>query len=173
MQGGTILTIATVLGQGLGFVENIVLTSIFSVETYGRIALGLTVVGITGPLLQLGLGTGAKRYVGEYLSKEEPDKAYGTAVFAIVTSGVLGIFVATVIYVFSDILATAVFDDPAFGQLLSMFSGIIAVSSALGVLSATFQGKEQFTRSVFVGNLGQSVVRIGAAGLAEIGRAHV
>jgi O-antigen/teichoic acid export membrane protein len=168
MQGGAILTVATVLGQGLGFVENIILANTFSVETYGRIALGLTVVGITGPLLQLGLGTGAKRYVGEYILKEDPYKEYGTVVFAIVISGSLGIFVATVIYVFSGILATAVFDDPGFGQLLAIFSGIIAVSSVLGVLSAIFQGKEQFARSVLVGNLGQSVIRISAAVLAVL-----
>jgi len=168
LSGGAIFTAAAIISQGSGFLQNIILTNIFSVDNYGRLALGLTIVGVMGPILQLGLGTGAKRYVNTYLEQGKANKAYGTAVFAISVAGVLGTTVSIIVYFLSDSIATIVFNDPGFATLLAILSGMIVLKPMLIVLSETFQGWGKFGWSVFSGTLGQSLIRLGAAILAAL-----
>lgn len=168
LSGGAIFTAAAIISQGSGFLQNIIFTNIFSVENYGRLALGLTIVGIMGPILQLGLGTGAKRYVKTYIQQDKVNKAYGTVVFAISVAGVLGTSVGVIVYHFADSIAIIGFNDPGFAPLLAIFSGIIVLKSMLIVLPETFQGWGKFGWSVFSGTLGQSLTRLGAAIFAAL-----
>jgi O-antigen/teichoic acid export membrane protein len=166
--GGSIFVVAGILGRVFGLIETIVLTNIFSVADYGRIALGLTIIGITGPILQLGLSSGAKRYIRSYSEENEHQKAYGTAILAIGVAAGLGITVAAVTYFLSGRISTMVFNDPSFRSILVAFTGVVAVKSVLGVLSDTYQGREQFLLSVGFGKPGQAFFRVIVAVIAAV-----
>ncbi|TKX62987.1 hypothetical protein EXE48_04310 [Halorubrum sp. ASP1] len=167
-EGGVIFTIATIFGQGFGFLENILLTRAFSVENYGRISLGLTLVALAGPVLHLGLGLGAKRYIGEYITEDKPDKAYGTAILAIFVALFVGTVMGSVLYFFSNIISTRIFNDPEFIPLLKIFAGLVSLVSTLSVLSKTFQGWEKFGLAVCTGKFGQAILRLSAVVVAVV-----
>lgn len=121
-KGGGIGFSGQILGKGLRFVLQIVLTRVLGPGAYGLYSLGYTVVGITRRASMLGLQNGVVRFGSRYRGEDDKERLKGTLLAAITLSFIAGTVSGILLFFFAPPLARIVFNKPEIIPVLKGFS---------------------------------------------------
>lgn len=178
MKGGGILFIGFVLELSLSFGAKLLMARLLNKTSYGSVSLGIVLAANVSTVLLFGLNTGVARYLPRI---DGSAKERGLIRAAFVSTVPVTIAVTVAIYVFSDPIATVVFDDPSIASELAIFALAIpfAVLMKLGI--GVIQGKKLALPKVLIRQIAQPVSRFTLItlalwfGLASVGvsRAYV
>lgn len=160
VRGGAILTISAVASQAFGFLENILLSRAFSVETYGAISVALTVITVGSAISQLGLGAGAKRYISEYDPTAQSEEASQVLLFCLLIPGAISGISAFGLLIFSNQLVLSFSDNKLIASVISGFAIILLLKTLLDISSEALLARNRTGFSEVAGTFGQRSIRL-------------
>jgi len=138
-QAGLVFTIR-ILGYILGFANQTIFARFLGVDKYGLYSLGLTIVNIGVIFSVFGMNTGIARFLGEYLGKNEFDKAKGVIKASFELVGILSIVLAFLLYIFRKPISVDIFHDERLSSILPWFSLILIIGTFTSLFFGIFQG---------------------------------
>jgi len=156
VKGGGILFVGFVLEITLSFGAKLLMARLLGKTSYGSVSLGIVLAANASTILLFGLNVGLARYLPRVDNPNEERGLIRTAVSFTVPAAII---VATVIYVFSEPIATGIFNDPTISSELAIFSVAIpfAVLMKLGI--GVIRGKKLALPKVLVRQVAQPVSR--------------
>lgn len=156
IKGGGILFVGFVLELTLSFGAKLLMARILGKTSYGSVSLGIVLAANASTILLFGLNVGLARYLPRV---DTATKERGLIRTAFLSTVPVAIAVAIIIYVFSESIATVVFDDPTITSELAIFALAIpfAVLMKLGI--GVIQGKKLALQKVLVRQVTQPVSR--------------
>ena len=137
-QAGMIFS-TRILGYLLGFALQVIFARFLGADLYDLYALGLTVTNVGVLFSTLGMNSGAVRFLGEYLGKQELGKIKALLKIVFSTSVLISITSSALLVLFRKQL-TSVFHEPRLEEVLLWFSFILALYTVMNILVGVFQG---------------------------------
>jgi O-antigen/teichoic acid export membrane protein len=148
---------------GLG--EKVLIARFFDPSRYGQVILAISLLSMVTVVGSLGLRTGVVRYLPRHDNKADQ---LGIVTASIRLTGIASIVSAVILVLFSDVLATRIFNDPKMAPLLK----IVAVGvplAVLGQLSASIaRGMKDARSKNLIENISFPVSRVLFIGSAII-----
>jgi len=130
-KGGGIALVGQFIGKVIKFFFEILLTNVLGARTYGLYSLGISTLGITQTISQMGLHNGVVRFGSIHYSDENHAKLKGTLLSALAISFTAGILFGALLYSFSDLLSVSFFHEPELGRILKLLSISLPFSTVM------------------------------------------
>ncbi|MBU1867893.1 oligosaccharide flippase family protein [Patescibacteria group bacterium] len=137
----SISLISKVLAISLGIIQNIIVLRILSPEEYGLVGIVLAIAGTVGIYQHLGLATGT---VVALSREEDLDRASKVTFTSILTRLPVSLILAGTIIIFSDHLATNVYQQPSLSLPIKIIGLIFIIDGVKANLSSTLAGLQKF-----------------------------
>lgn len=137
---GAGITFAGILiGGTLQYLYHILLARCLGPDILGEFVLGITVVTIAASLSRLGLDFGILRYVPIYRGIKDTSRIKGTVLEALKLSGITGVIVSVLLFLFSTHISIGIFHNQELSQILKILSFTIPFSALMTLLLVTCQ----------------------------------
>ncbi|WP_041843852.1 flippase [Thermotoga sp. RQ7] len=162
-QAGMIFS-TRVIGYLLGFALQVMFARFLGADLYGLYALGLTVTNVGVLFSVLGMSSGAVRFLGEYLGKQEFGKVKALLKIIFSTSVLISIASSVLLVVFRKQLAS-VFNEPRLEGILLWFSFVLALYTIMNVLVGVFQGFKKPALFTFYKEVLERILRMAVFGV--------
>ena len=121
-KGGGTAFVGQSIGKGINFLLQILLARVLRTGDYGLYALGHNVLGVTQTLSMLGLHNGVVRFGSMYRGQGDRSRLKGTCLATLTVSLNAALVVSALLFLFSDLIATRIFNEPALASVLRVFS---------------------------------------------------
>ncbi len=138
-QAGLVFT-SRMLGYVLGFLLQTVLARFLGPDKYGLYSLGLTLANVGVLFSVFGMGTGTIRFLGEYIGKNEKEKAKGVIFSAFQLTTLLSLVFAVMLTAFKNFISINIFHDERLSSILPWFSVVLVMYSFLQLFSGIYRG---------------------------------
>jgi len=138
-QAGLVFT-SRMLGYVLGFLLQTVLARFLGPDKYGLYSLGLTLANVGVLFSVFGMGTGTIRFLGEYIGKNEKEKAKGVIFSAFQLTTLLSLVFAVMLTAFKNFISINIFHDERLSSVLPWFSVVLVMYSFLQLFSGIYRG---------------------------------
>jgi len=135
-KGGTIAFGGSLIGKVFGFVLNIMLGRVLGPEGFGLYALGMSVMGITQSISSLGLSKGVVRFCATDRGKGEKAAVKGTILAALGVSTISSIVVSAIMFVFAEVIAQGIFNEPGLTLVLKVLALAIPFYVLMGITTS-------------------------------------
>lgn len=158
-KGGALILVGILCFKLFNFIRQFAIIRILSPAEYGLFSLGMTVITIYMIFGNLGLHSGSQRYIAFFQARDEEPRTRGIILSALR----IVFFTATAITVVSLFLASPLadlFNKPGEEQVLLWFTALIPLSVGIQLMSSFFLGFKKPSFTVFVENIGLSLVSL-------------
>jgi O-antigen/teichoic acid export membrane protein len=139
-QGGGIILSGTLIGKIILFLYTLFLAKVLGVNDLGLYFLGLSFIRIISSFSVLGLDTGVVRFVSIYNSRKDIHRLKGTIVISLILSFFFNIFIASVIIVLADFIASNFFNKPDLVLVIRFFALSLPFDCSIKILLASTRG---------------------------------
>jgi O-antigen/teichoic acid export membrane protein len=180
-KGSGIAFIGNMLASASRFAFGVVLARFLGAELLGQYNLSLTVAKVVGALALLGLSAGMARYIPIAVNRKDDSFLWGVIQTGVGLPFLIGLILASGVFLLSDPLSVRLFDHPDLAPLLRLASLSIPLTALISILAAITQGFKRMEYKVYsqditlnLSKLILSVVLIGI-GLSVVGAmfAHI
>jgi O-antigen/teichoic acid export membrane protein len=120
--GAGITLTGMLFGGAFQYIYHIVLAKFLGPRYLGLFVLGLTVVSISSALSKMGLDNGVLRYVSIYRGIGDKARVKGTVVRALQLTAIASLITGTVVFVSSNAIATAIFQQPDLAEIIAVLA---------------------------------------------------
>ena len=121
-KGAGILFIGAIISKALTYVYRLIVARFLGSEPYGLLSIGLAVLSLATVLALLGLDSGTLRFISYYTGKKDEKRVKGTLTSAIKISLPLSIVIGALLFFFSNVVSTKIFNNPDLGLILKIFA---------------------------------------------------
>jgi O-antigen/teichoic acid export membrane protein len=149
-RGGAIVLLASVFGNGIGYVYSVFLARNLGPTTFGVYALGLTIFNVLLLVAPLGMETGVVKYVSQFLGSQKRADAERTIVqvvgLVLVSSLVIGVCLALM----SKTIAISVYGKAELASALPLFAVALPIAALSSILLDVVRSFQLVRYTVFV-----------------------
>jgi len=143
----------TLSGKALLFFYTIFIAKVLGAKALGVYFLGITIIGLLTILCSLGLDTGVVRFVAIYSGRNDLSRMKGTVLLSSAISILSSVFVACIIFLFSDVISIYIFHKPELGNVIKLLSLSIPFISLKKVFLASTQGLKFMQYTAYTENV--------------------
>jgi O-antigen/teichoic acid export membrane protein len=165
VEGGGVVLIAALLGNGLNYLFSIFLARMVGPDTFGVFALGVTVFNTVALILIFGLDAGVTRLLSHHLAAERFDRARRTVWSAAGMGGMLGLLGGALLWFFAPAVATALYHQPALSPVLRWFAAALPAAVVAAICLSALQSFLAVRYTVLVKYLWEPTGKFVLAGL--------
>lgn len=165
----SIALVGGLIGRGLRYALNIIISRGLGPEALGLFAFGMVVMKLTGVLARAGLDNAAQKFVPIYREEDDAARVSGLVVLCLGIPLVFGSILATMFYLNPRILGAVI--DREFSAIAQPFAIGIPLFGAMMVGISATKGLKETKYSVYIRDIGQSSAAIAfvAIGVYVIG----
>lgn len=120
--GGGIVLVGGLMGKIAHFLLHILLSRCLQIRAYGMFCLGIAITTFVASISSLGLHLGVLRFVSIYRGEGDKARLKGTLITAIAFSSLAGVSASALLFVFSGVIATSIFNEPDLADVIRIFS---------------------------------------------------
>ncbi|MDQ1280995.1 MAG: hypothetical protein QG670_2259 [Thermoproteota archaeon] len=121
----------------------IVVTRLLSPSDYGLYTIALTVPAFITIFRDWGINTAITRYTAQYTQEDKPGEVKAILLAGLLFETILGIALSVFSVLFSDYIATSIFNRPNIAPLIQIVSFTILANAFIAVAQAAFIGLEK------------------------------
>ncbi len=148
-KGAGIVFVSVLFSRFAGYLYRVIVARFLGAEAYGIISLGMSLVGFAIPFCFLGLNSGIKRYVALYNGKDDEESTKGTILSGLKMITASSMAISVVLFLLSDFLAAAAFNEPAAGPVFKIFAiSLLFYGPMKGIISTTDAFQNMKYRSI-------------------------
>lgn len=176
-KGAGIVFLGMIIGKIIGYFF-VMFIARLGTEQYGLLTLGFAFVSFFTAIPLLGLDNGLLRYLPYYRSKRDLSNVKGAITSSLKICVPLSLFIAIIIFIFTDQIANYFFHNPQLAPILRIFSFIIPFSVITTLFSSTFRAFKRIEYVVGLKEILEKSIRLLAAfllisfGLGIMGAAY-
>lgn len=160
LAGSSVAFVMKATGAGLSFAFNIVLARLLGADGAGVYYLALTVTTVAGVLARLGLDNASMRFVAANASSGDWRKVKGVYRGTMRLSVVAGVILAVAVFLLADVIAGAVFDEPALAGPLRLMSVGIPAHCLLVLHTSVLKGVKRIRSAMLLKGFGVPLLSI-------------
>jgi O-antigen/teichoic acid export membrane protein len=168
-KGSGIAFAGNMLASASRFAFGIVLARLLGAELLGQYNLSLTAAQVVGALALLGLSAGMARYIPIAINRNDDALLWGVIQTGVGLPILIGLILASGVFVLSEPLSLRVFGHPDLAPLLRLASLSIPLTALIGVLAAITQGFKRMEYKVYSQditlNFSKLILSVGLIGL--------
>ena len=150
VQGGSLLLLASLFGNGINYVFGIFLGRALGPSQFGLYVLGLTLFNTVVFMAPLGIDRGMLKFVSEQLGLGQDDKARRTIAQGVTMVAFFSLLFALGLAASAGVIASALYQKPELAAALFFFSGIIPFAAITTVLLQALQAYRVVRYTVFI-----------------------
>lgn len=155
-KGGGVIFAGFFLETGLAFIAKVLMAQILGRVSYGSVSIGIVMTANLSTIVILGLQTGVPRYLPRY-DKPAIKRGLLLTAFGIVVP--LSLFTGIVVFYFSDLIATRVFNDASLAPVIQIFAIAIPFAAIMKLSISSIQGMKRSLPKVAIRNVAEPVLR--------------
>ncbi len=110
-RGSLITFVGIIIGKGLSFTIQVLITRIFGPKSFGQIVIGLTVIETLRVLASLGLPKGGMRFVSVSLGRNEPGNIIGIISTSICFPFIISVLIGAGVFLLAEKISLIWFHD--------------------------------------------------------------
>jgi|AGTN01.2.fsa_nt_gi Membrane protein involved in the export of O-antigen and teichoic acid len=149
-KGTGIIFIGVVATLVLNFLLRMVMIRYVTEDEYGIYSIAVLLAGLVGAVAMLGLDEGVARHIAFFAGKSEDSRVGRIIASSLRITLASSLVFAALMFVFSDVIATAVFHSTAMSGALRIMSAAIPLTALLQVLTSIMRGlHEPWARAFF------------------------
>lgn len=158
-KGGMIAIIGLFLGKIIGYFYT-VLASKLGTYDYGLLSLSAAIVSFITVISLLGLDQGVTRFVAYYRGKKDSSRIRGAIFFPLKISFFVSVFLAILLFIFSNQISTIIFHDPNLSKLLKVMSLTIPFAAITLLFLAALRAFRKIEYDVGVREIAEKSIRL-------------
>jgi O-antigen/teichoic acid export membrane protein len=167
-EGGSMLLLASVFGNGVNYLFMMFLARQLGMEDFGVYALGVTLFNTLILLVTTGFDSGTVKFTSERLALGDGPAARRMVVAAWSIAACLGILASIALAVMATPLASGVYGKPGLSSLLLLFAAAIPFAFTTVLLLSSIQAYQTVRYTVLVKYLWEPLGKWSIVGLALI-----
>jgi O-antigen/teichoic acid export membrane protein len=133
-KGAGITAIGMAVSKALTYLYRVSIARFVGPEAYGQLSLALMVTGIASTIAYLSLGSGLKKFIPEFRTKDDMASIKGIVLDALQMAVPLSLIMFAIVFFSADYIAVEIFDN----QQLTLLIKILSLGIPLGALSKIF-----------------------------------
>ena len=142
--------VSSIIALLLHFFQKPIMARFLGPDGLGLFSMALMIIGIIELIALFGIDSALIKFVAEY--KERKEKVYSLVSSALITMLIVGIIVSSALFVLSDTIAN-VFNMPSLSLLLKIYTFVLPLSLAQGIIVSYFTGLREMRYYAFTGIL--------------------
>lgn len=158
-KGGAGFVIANLINKGAALLFVLVATHLLGVDTFGLLALGLSVIALIQNVALFGLPLAAQRF----LSGEGENDAQDIYGIIVIIGGCVSLFVSALCFFYANWIAASIFAEPALASVLKVLSFSLLFGLPYMLARSVIQAQERVKWIVttdFIQKIGQIVIAV-------------
>ncbi len=155
-----IVFIVVIISKALTYAYRIIVARHYGPEAYGLLALSLMIFGWFAFFSKMGLGDGILRYVSIFRGKRESKKISCIVNFTLTLLFFTGIFLGSVLFLLSDLIAEKIFHNLELSLFLKIFAFILPISTLNVVFFALMKSYEKIGAFSFASKILENLVKL-------------
>ena len=164
-EGGSMLLLASVFGNGMNYLFMMFLARQLGMEDFGIYALGITLFNTLILLATTGFDSGTVKFTSEHLALGDGPAARRMVAAAWSIAAGLGVLASIALAVAATPLASTVYEKPGLAPSLLLFSAAIPFAFTTVLLLSSLQAYQTVRYTVLVKYLWEPMGKWGIAGL--------
>ncbi len=166
VKGGGIALTGCITGNTATFGLHLLLGRTLGPGAYGLFVLGMTVIKIAQSIASLGLTQGIVRFCAVYRGEKDHARLKGTIISAILISLTSSVFIAVILFIFSDLISYRIFHEPNLTWILRIFSVFLPFYILIWITTAFAQSFKRIEYQQGVENIFRPLASFTLVGLA-------
>jgi len=152
--------VGIVIGTGLRYILQIIITRNLGAELFGLFFLGFAIFKVAGIIAEMGLPNGIIRYVSIFQGSKDKSRVKGIITLSIKLALIAGVTIGIIIFFLSEIISIRLFHEPELIPVLKYFAIIIPFTTITTVLVFSIQGFKIIKYKIFIRELFEPILRI-------------
>jgi len=160
VKGAGITFVGVILGRGLSYVSHIVIARLLGAELFGLYILGLSLLNFSARISNMGLDSGALRYVSVYNGEGNKGKVKGTIIQTVGFSFLVGLVVGLALFVSAKWIATVLFRNLELTNIIKIFAVGVPFMASMNVAAVVTRAFQKMQYAVYINNIYYPVTKL-------------
>ncbi|MDI6737841.1 MAG: flippase [Nanoarchaeota archaeon] len=158
VMGAGMLFIGILFSKAMYYVYRMLVARFLGPESYGQLSLGFAILGISVAFVTGGIPVAVSYYVAYYSGKEDERRIKGTITSALRMSLPISIFVAVLLFTFSDFISIHFFKNIQLGFIFKVFSVILPFACLTTIFQNILNGLRRIKYIIFIKYFSESII---------------
>jgi O-antigen/teichoic acid export membrane protein len=133
-KGAGVTAIGMAISKVLTYLYRVIIARGVGPNAYGQLSLALMIIGIATTLSYLSVGSGLKKFIPEFRSRDDKASIRGIVISALQMTFPVSLIIFGVVFFGADIIAVRAFDNPELIPLIK----VLSLTIPIGQLSSVF-----------------------------------
>lgn len=165
LRGGTAMLVASMFGNGIGYLFSLFLARMLGAADFGLYALGLTIYNVVTLVMLAGLDSGVVKFISESLSRENPRAARRVLMQALVVAAFLGLCASLGLALAGGPMAGALYNKSGLAPVVTLFALAVPISMISTILVSALIGSRSIMSVALIRNVWEPIAKFALAGL--------